>query len=140
MRKQLLDLTGSLRRQPRQNIFEISIRIMPIDARGLDQAHDCSRPLAAAQRPSKQPVRLPKPPRPDQVLDLVVVDGHSTILQVARQRCPAFKAVIQGPSPRAQVRVGPASTHAVFQRWAPPFPGVIANGRPAKAVPMPIYA
>ncbi len=34
--------------------------------------------------------------RPDQVLDLVVVDGHSTIFQVARQRYPAFEAVIQG--------------------------------------------
>ena len=33
MWQQLLDLTGSLRRQPRQYIFEIGIRIMPIDAR-----------------------------------------------------------------------------------------------------------
>ena len=70
MRKQLLDLTGS----PRQNIFEISIRIMPIDARRLEQVHDCSLPLAAAQRPSKQAVRPPKRSRPDQVLDLVVVE------------------------------------------------------------------
>jgi hypothetical protein len=34
-------------------------------------------------------------PWPDQVLDLVVVDGHSTIFQVARQRYPAFEAVVQ---------------------------------------------
>lgn len=84
MRQQLLDLAGSLRRQPRQHILEISIGIMPVDARLLDQAHDRRRSFAAAQRPSKQPVRTPKRPRPDQVFDLVVVDGHSTILQVAR--------------------------------------------------------
>ncbi len=48
MRQQSLDLACSLRRQPRQYILEISIRIMPVDARRLDQAHDRRRPLAAA--------------------------------------------------------------------------------------------
>ena len=43
-------------------------------------------PLPAAQRPSRQPIRAPKRPWPDQVLDLVVVDGHSPILLLARQR------------------------------------------------------
>ena len=47
---------------------------MPIYARRLDQTHDRSCPLAAAKRPGEQPVRAPKCPRPDQVLDLVVVD------------------------------------------------------------------
>lgn len=28
--------------------------------------------------------------------DLIVVDGHSAIVQVARQRCPAFQAVVEG--------------------------------------------
>lgn len=79
MGHQLLDLARPLRRQPQQHILKIGTRIMPIDARQQDQAHDRRRPLAAAQRPSKQPVRLPKRPRPDQVLDLVVVDGYSTI-------------------------------------------------------------
>ena len=32
MRQQLINLTGTLRRQPRQYIFEIGIRIMPIHA------------------------------------------------------------------------------------------------------------
>lgn len=95
MRQQLLNLCDPLRRQPRQHILEISIRIMPIDARRLDQAHDHSRPFAASQRPRKQPVRPPKRPGPDQVLDLIVVDGRSTIFQVARQRYSAFEAVIQ---------------------------------------------
>lgn len=40
MRQQLLDLAGSLRRQLREHILEISVRVLPIDARRLDQAHD----------------------------------------------------------------------------------------------------
>ena len=106
---QCLNLTGPLRRQPRERVLEISIRIMPVDARWLDQAHDRRRPLAAAQRPGKQSVRSPKRPRPDQVLELVVVDVHSTIFQVARERCPAFMAVsrVLAANPRAQVRVEP---------------------------------
>lgn len=53
MRKQLLDLTGLLRRQPRQHILEISIRVMPVETRRLDQARDRCRRLAAAQRSRK---------------------------------------------------------------------------------------
>lgn len=96
MRKQISDLTGPLRGQPRQHIFEIGIRIMPIHTRRLDQAHDCSRPFTTAQRPGKQPVRTPERPWPYLVLDLIVIDGHSPIVQVARQRYPAFQAVIEG--------------------------------------------
>ncbi len=46
--QQLIDLTRSLRRQARQHIFEIRIRIMPIHAGGLNQVHDRSCPLTAA--------------------------------------------------------------------------------------------
>lgn len=48
MRQQLLDLTGFLRRQPRQHILEIRIRIMPVQPRRLDQTHDRSGAFAAA--------------------------------------------------------------------------------------------
>lgn len=48
MRQQLVNLACSLRRQPRQHILEISIRIMPVDARRLDQTHD---------RPARLPLR-----------------------------------------------------------------------------------
>ena len=48
MRQQFPDLTRSLRRQPCQHIFQIGIRIMPIHARRLDQAHDRRRPFSAA--------------------------------------------------------------------------------------------
>lgn len=37
MRQQLTDLTRPLRRQSRQYIFEIGIRIMPIHPRRLDE-------------------------------------------------------------------------------------------------------
>ena len=96
MRQQLADLAGLLGRQPRQHIFEIGIRIMPVHARRLDQTHDRRCPFAAAKRPGKQPVGASKCPRPDLVLDRIVVYGHSPIFQVARQRHPALQAVIQG--------------------------------------------
>lgn len=49
MRQQSLDLAGWMRGQPRQHIFEISVRIMPVEARRIDQAHDRCHPLTAAQ-------------------------------------------------------------------------------------------
>lgn len=49
MRQQLIDFTRPLRRQARENVFQICIGIMTIDPRRLDQAHDRRRPFAAAQ-------------------------------------------------------------------------------------------
>jgi len=40
MRQQVLNLTGLLRRQPRQYIVEVRVRIMLAHACRLDQAHD----------------------------------------------------------------------------------------------------
>lgn len=40
MRQQLITLTRPLRRQPRENVLQISIRFMPIQPRSLDQTHD----------------------------------------------------------------------------------------------------
>lgn len=51
MRQKLGDLTRPLCRQPRQHIFKIGIRIMPVHARRLDQTHDRNRSFTAAQRP-----------------------------------------------------------------------------------------
>ncbi|KPC07552.1 hypothetical protein ALO99_200216 [Pseudomonas coronafaciens pv. porri] len=48
MRQQLIDFTRTLRRQARENILQICIRIMTIQARRLDQTHDRCRPFAAA--------------------------------------------------------------------------------------------
>lgn len=48
MRQQLADFTGPLHRQPCQHVLEIGIRIMPVHAGRLDQAHDRRRAFAAA--------------------------------------------------------------------------------------------
>lgn len=69
---------------------------MPIHPRRLDQADDRRRAFTAAQRAGKQAVRASKSSWSNLVLDLVVVDGYRSIFQVARQRYPAFEAVIQG--------------------------------------------
>lgn len=83
-----------LPRQPRQHTLEIRIRIMPVHASRLDQAHDRHRPFTAAQRSDEQPIGTSKRPRPDRVFHRGIVYGHSTIIQVARQRYPAFQAVV----------------------------------------------
>jgi hypothetical protein len=49
MRQQLVNFTGLLRRQTRENVLQVSVRIMPIEPRRLDQTHDRSRTFAAAQ-------------------------------------------------------------------------------------------
>ena len=95
MRQQLPDLTGPLCWQPRQHIFEIGIRIMPIHARRLDQTHNCSRPFATAQQPGKQTALATECPWPYLVLDLVVVDERIPIVQVGYQRYQTFQAVIE---------------------------------------------
>lgn len=71
----------------------------------MDRAHRCaptrsdslSPPRACRCSATQQTTcSTVKRPRPYQVLDLIVVGGHSNILQVARQRYSAFKAVFQG--------------------------------------------
>jgi hypothetical protein len=53
MRQQLVDSAVELRRQPRQNVFQISIRIKAIDIGALNQTHRGSgtlpRSLAACK-------------------------------------------------------------------------------------------
>jgi|LNAP01.1.fsa_nt_gb hypothetical protein len=49
MRLQQFDLTGLLRRQPRQYILEVRVRIMPVHACRLVQDHDRRRPFTTAQ-------------------------------------------------------------------------------------------
>lgn len=95
MRQQLIDFTPTLRRQACKNVLQVSRRVMPIEPRRLDQTHDRRRTYTATSRASEHPVRAPKSPRPDLVLAPVVIDGHSTVIEIARQRNPALKAVIQ---------------------------------------------
>ena len=48
MRQQLVNLTRPLRRQSRENVLQIGIRIVAVHARGLDQTHDRRRPFSTA--------------------------------------------------------------------------------------------
>jgi len=63
---------------------------MPIQPCRLDQAHDRRCPFTAAQRPGEEPIRATEGPWSNLIFHLIVIDGHSTIIQVARQRDPAF--------------------------------------------------
>ena len=47
MQQQLIYLTRPLRRQARENPLKISVRVMTIQPRRLDLAHDRRRPLCA---------------------------------------------------------------------------------------------
>ncbi|MNO93423.1 hypothetical protein D3C76_850240 [compost metagenome] len=93
MRRQSSDLTRPLRWQPRQNIFEIGMRIMPFHSRRLDQTHDRSCPLAATKRSGEQPVGASKRPRPYLIFDRDIIDGHSAVLDISSQCRPALDAV-----------------------------------------------
>lgn len=68
---------------------------MTIQSRRLDQAHDRRCPFSAAQRPCEEPVFTSKSPRADLVLTPVVIYGYGPVIKVARQRSPAFQAVIE---------------------------------------------
>ena len=54
MRQEFMNLTGALRRQPGQNIFEVGKRIMPIEPGTLDQTHHRSSALARTQGSQRQ--------------------------------------------------------------------------------------
>ncbi|MDB5981889.1 MAG: hypothetical protein JWQ69_2904 [Pseudomonas sp.] len=56
MRQQLGDLTCSLRWQSRQNVFQVSIWVMPVEFGRLDQAHQRRRAFATAQRSCEEPI------------------------------------------------------------------------------------
>ena len=49
MGQQLVDHAGALRWQARQNIFEVGIRIMPVELGALDQTHHRRSALARTQ-------------------------------------------------------------------------------------------
>lgn len=61
--------------QPRQYVLQVSVRIMPVHARRLDQAHDSRRSFTTAQRTGEQPVGA-------------TVDRHSTIIKLRAAHPP----------------------------------------------------
>lgn len=49
MRQQFLETTGGLSRQAFEYVLEVAVRIVPIELRGLDQAHDGGGALTGTQ-------------------------------------------------------------------------------------------
>ena len=79
------------------------MRIVAVELRRLDQAHRRRGALPTSQRCHEQPVRASERNGPDPVLDPVVVDGHSPVLEEARKRCPAVQAGVDGFGDRSAV-------------------------------------
>ena len=54
---QLVDTAGRLRGQPLEDVFQVCVRLVPIQARRVHQAHDGCGSLAGAQAAGEQPIR-----------------------------------------------------------------------------------
>ncbi|MEJ2769488.1 hemagglutinin repeat-containing protein [Mycetohabitans sp. B46] len=79
MRQQGCDVVGSMGGQSIEHVFEIDVRVMIIELRGSNQAHDRRGALSSAQRTGKQPVRATDSPGTNLIFQPVVVDGHVPI-------------------------------------------------------------
>ena len=77
--------------------------VVPVQPRGLNQAHDRRGTLARPQRSGKQPVRATQRDRAYPILYPVVVDGQGTVVEESRQRRPAAEAVVDGLGDRGAV-------------------------------------
>ena len=74
MRQELADPAGRLQRQALKDVAQICIRVVPVDARGVQQAHDGRSSLAGAQAAREEPIGSSKGNRSDLVFDPVVID------------------------------------------------------------------
>jgi len=104
MWKQLFKSVGGLGRSALEDVFEVAIRIMPVELCGLDQAHDGCRALTGAKRSGKEPVRSSQSDWPDPVFDVVFVDGQLAIIEAADQRRATSQAVLDGFPCRRAIR------------------------------------
>lgn len=96
MRQQFTDPARGMRRQTREYVLQIGIRIVTIEFGRLHQRHHSGRPFACTQGSREQPIIPAHRNRPDLPFDVIVIDRQLSIVQIARKRTPAFKAVIEG--------------------------------------------
>ncbi len=82
-------------RQSGEHVFQVDVRIVAIELRRPDQAHDRGGPLPGAQRTGEQPVRSSQGPRANLVFQPIVVDRYVPIGQITRERLPALEAVVE---------------------------------------------
>src|SRR5208337_903326 len=85
-------------------VFEVAIRIVPVELGGLDKTHHGGGALTGAKRSGKEPVRSSQSDWPDSVFDMVVVDGQLAIIEVADQGRPTSQAVLDGFPCRRAIR------------------------------------
>ena len=90
MRQQLLYSVVLLGWKASQNIFQVSIRIMPIELGALNQTHHRSGPLPCTKRACKQPIVSADGNRANLALDPVIVDGQLPIIEESGQCSPAL--------------------------------------------------
>lgn len=95
MRQQFFNPAGLVRGQPSEHILEIGVRVMPIHARWLDQAHDGSRAFARTQTAGKQPVIPADSDGPDLVLNPIVINRQLPVIGKADECCPTLDAAIR---------------------------------------------
>src|SRR3979490_3010588 len=80
------------------------MRIMSVELRGLDQAHNGGGTLTGAKRSGEEPVRSSQSDWPDPVFDMVVIDWQLAIIEVADQARPTSQAVLDGFPCRRAIR------------------------------------
>src|SRR5450759_1573673 len=92
--QQLLDLAVQLRGQPREHVLQVGPGLVPFELGRLQQAPPDSSPLAGQLTTHKEPVAPTEGPRPNSVLDVVIVDRHIAVQQVSAKPHPVVQAVI----------------------------------------------
>ena len=95
MGEQLGNHAVALGWQACQHIFQIGIRIMPVELGTLDQTHDGRTTLAGTQLTGEQPIIPADGNRANLILDMVVIDRQLPTSDETRQRAPASETVIQ---------------------------------------------
>ena len=97
--------------QTLRHIPEIGVGIVPIESGALNQAHDGGCTLAGPQGASEKPVFASDGYGPDRVFRPVVVDRQLPVTLEARERSPAFEAVIERSGRGRAVLYLPALQH-----------------------------
>jgi hypothetical protein len=94
MWQQVFDPACRVGGQSLEDILQVRVGIVPVDACRVDQAHDRCGALARSQAAGEQPVAPSECNRSDLVLNPIVRDRHVTVLDVPRQCWPALEAVV----------------------------------------------
>ena len=100
MRQEVGDQMVFVCGQTLQHIFQIFVRVMPVELGALNQTYHSRCPLPAARCPVRsKPAnnQLPRPNgnRPNLVLNPVVVDRQAPVVNKPAQCHPTFQAVVQ---------------------------------------------